>query len=1125
MTVTSTNQKVQFNGTGSTTVFAYNFKIFAQTDLSVILRSAAGTETVQQTPSNYTVSGVGAASGGNVTMGVAPPSGTTLTILRVQPNLQGLDLVPNDPFPAGSMEDALDKLTFMVQTHDEEIRRSIKASKTNTIGDTEFTTSATDRANKLFSFDGSGNLQISQELGTYKGNWAASTAYAVRDLVKDTSTNNIFIAVTAHTSSGSQPLTTNTDSAKWALIVDAASATTSASTATTKANEAAASATLASQWAIKTDGTVDGTNYSAKYWATSSDVIAVAGKATEIGRLGTSDAVADMAILGTSDVVSDMNTLGTAAIVEDMNLLGTSANVTAMGVLGTSANVTAMAAIAGSSSVEIPALTVKAGNGADGNFFLIADNSDDAGDDWLIAAKHDPLKTLQITNNFGTSGGVMLTLTNSTNLTSESTAAFAGTVEVGNSVKFENSINGSYSGSVTVKSGNSSNTVRTITLPDLSGTVALTSQLSGPGFQLPTAAASTLGGIKVGTNLSIDSSGVLSSTNTTDVVSDTSPQLGGNLDVQAREIITSTSNGNVKITPNGSGVVEVKGAGGNDGTLQLNCSANSHGVKIKSPPHSAGASYTLTLPNTDGSANQVLKTDGSGNLDWVAQSVADGAVTTAKIADSAVTTAKIADSAVTTAKINADAVTNAKLADNSVDSEQYVDGSIDTAHIADSQITVAKMAANSVDSAQYVDGSIDTANIADANVTQAKIAAQAINESKLQVSNAPTNGYFLSAQSGNTGGLTWAAASGGADLYAANPNSATDPTAGGRNSVSIGSQSEAAGIESLAAGFNATSTGYRGLALGHGANAGNTSVSLGTNTTSASEGVALGRDASAGGAEGNALGHSSVVGGNGSRTTAIGKSYAAGAGSLAGAIAYNTSSYGATAANSVAIGLTAKATGAKSLVIGGEANIASAVLGTVVGGANNTASHNFAFVAGSTNTGSGFACTVTGRSNTASGFYASAFGFESKATIFGQTARAAGKFAAVGDAQGSTFILRSDTTDATAEAMTTNNSTAAADNQIVAASDTCITFSGTIVAMQNGAQAYAGFKVEGILVNDGGTTTLPASTVTTINNASSWGLALSADNTNNALKIQVTGEASHNIRWVANVQTAEVTYA
>ena len=104
-----------------------------------------------------------------------------------------------------------------------------------------------------------------------------------------------------------------------------------------------------------------------------------------------------------------------------------------------------------------------------------------------------------------------------------------------------------------------------------------------------------------------------------EVANDTSPQLGGNLDVQASEITTSTTNGNIKLTPNGTGVIEVKGASGNDGTLQLNCSQNSHGVKIKSPAHSAGASYTLTLPTTDGNANQVLKTDGSGVLAWVDQ--------------------------------------------------------------------------------------------------------------------------------------------------------------------------------------------------------------------------------------------------------------------------------------------------------------------------------------------------------------------------------------------------------------------------------------------------------------------------------------------------------------------------
>ncbi len=250
MTVSSATNKVSYNGNGSTTVFAYGFKIFDQDDLTVILRNASGGETTQSISTNYTVSGVGSASGGNVTMGTAPASGESLTIIREQPLTQGLDLVANDPFPAASFEDQLDKLTFMVQQHQEELNRSVKGSKTTTITDPTFTEDATARANKVFAFDASGNIDITQEIGVFKGNWGAGTTYAVRDLVKDTSTNNIFIAVTAHTSSGSQPLTTNTDSAKWALIVDAASAATSATasanSATASANSATASASSAS---------------------------------------------------------------------------------------------------------------------------------------------------------------------------------------------------------------------------------------------------------------------------------------------------------------------------------------------------------------------------------------------------------------------------------------------------------------------------------------------------------------------------------------------------------------------------------------------------------------------------------------------------------------------------------------------------------------------------------------------------------------------------------------------------------------------------------------------------------------------------------------------------------------
>jgi len=97
-------------------------------------------------------------------------------------------------------------------------------------------------------------------------------------------------------------------------------------------------------------------------------------------------------------------------------------------------------------------------------------------------------------------------------------------------------------------------------------------------------------------------------TPTQDIVDDTSPQLGGDLDVQAREINTSQSNGNIKLNPNGSGAVEVKGDGSsNNGKLQLNCSQNSHGVKLESPDHSASQSYTIKLPDNQIAADKILK--------------------------------------------------------------------------------------------------------------------------------------------------------------------------------------------------------------------------------------------------------------------------------------------------------------------------------------------------------------------------------------------------------------------------------------------------------------------------------------------------------------------------------------
>ena len=80
----------------------------------------------------------------------------------------------------------------------------------------------------------------------------------------------------------------------------------------------------------------------------------------------------------------------------------------------------------------------------------------------------------------------------------------------------------------------------------------------------------------------------------TDVVADTSPQLGGDLDVNGNDIVT-TSNANLDLAPNGTGAVVLRG-NTNPGTMIFNCESNSHGQTVKGQPHSAAVTNTLTLP-------------------------------------------------------------------------------------------------------------------------------------------------------------------------------------------------------------------------------------------------------------------------------------------------------------------------------------------------------------------------------------------------------------------------------------------------------------------------------------------------------------------------------------------------
>mgnify|MGYP003123778498 CR=1 FL=1 len=88
-----------------------------------------------------------------------------------------------------------------------------------------------------------------------------------------------------------------------------------------------------------------------------------------------------------------------------------------------------------------------------------------------------------------------------------------------------------------------------------------------------------------------------------------------NITIDGQQITSTDTNGNIQLFANGTGYVEIYG-NTNAGAIRFNCESNSHGVTIKGPPHSAAATYSLELPDADGTTGQFLKTDGSGKLSF-----------------------------------------------------------------------------------------------------------------------------------------------------------------------------------------------------------------------------------------------------------------------------------------------------------------------------------------------------------------------------------------------------------------------------------------------------------------------------------------------------------------------------
>jgi hypothetical protein len=607
MTISSTTVRNSYSGDNSTTTFSYTFKIFADSDIQVIIRSSTGTETTKTITTHYTVTGAGSSGGGSVvfTSGNIPTSTQTVVLRRNIPQTQAIDYIANDPFPAESHEEGLDRATMAIQQLQEEVTRSLKLSKTNTMTSTEFTVGASDRANKILAFDTNGELSVTQELGTNRGSWSAGVTFNARDIVKDSSNNNVYLCNTTHTSTGTTPISSNADSAKWDLIVDAAAASTSANAA---ANSAANSSNSANTSANHASNSANHASNSSNFANNSS------------------------------------NSANTSATY----LAGVSANANASA--NSAANSSNFANNSSNSANSSSNHSANSSNFAN-NSSNHASNSSNFANNSSNSANSASSSATTATTQAGFASSNAATATTQAGFASANATAALGYSS--NSSNFSN--NASNFANTASNAANAANAARdaALTAADNFDDVYLGSKTSDPTLDND-GNALTAGDLyynSVGTVLKYYTGSAwvaITSGGITDLVQDTTPQLGGALDVNTFSI-TSTSNGNITLQPNGTGdvilsadtvkigdtntdaILTTDGTG--DITISTNSGSNSGTVKIfdgvngniEITPNGSGIVKLdgLSYPTADGTANQVLQTNGSGVLSF-ATLTADG---------------------------------------------------------------------------------------------------------------------------------------------------------------------------------------------------------------------------------------------------------------------------------------------------------------------------------------------------------------------------------------------------------------------------------------------------------------------------------------------------------------------
>ena len=213
--INAVTRRVVFSGSAGTGPYAFTFEVLDQTDLAVYFNAVKLTLTT-----DYTVS-VAANGTGSVTIVTGtnvpstPVTADQITIVGARDIERTTDFVTAGDLRAAALNEQLDGQIIMVQQISEESKRAMRAPvydpalvEDGGVVDMELPTKAS-RAGNYLAFDTDGNPTVGVEIGVFRGDWSASTSYSLRYIIKDTTNNNIYIATTAPTSSGSQPISSN----------------------------------------------------------------------------------------------------------------------------------------------------------------------------------------------------------------------------------------------------------------------------------------------------------------------------------------------------------------------------------------------------------------------------------------------------------------------------------------------------------------------------------------------------------------------------------------------------------------------------------------------------------------------------------------------------------------------------------------------------------------------------------------------------------------------------------------------------------------------------------------------------------------------------------------------------